>query len=173
LLPSPRGGNFLRFFAKDLCMRFALAAAFVFALAACGEGGPPPEATSTTPTPSPAEMQAKVAQLPAPYNQASYESGREVFAQCRTCHTIESGGINMVGPNLHGVIGRHIASAAGYNYSPALKAQNFTWDADHLDKWLQGPMTDVPGTRMSFPGIRNDTQRRDVIAYVMVESQQP
>lgn len=118
-------------------------------------------------------MQAKVAALPAPYNAASYENGRTVFAQCRTCHTINAGGINMVGPHLHGVIGRQIATAEGYNYSPALKAQTFTWDTAHLDKWLAGPMTDIPGTRMAFPGVRNDNDRRDVIAYLMVESQLP
>ncbi|HVV32805.1 MAG TPA: cytochrome c family protein [Vitreimonas sp.] len=155
-------------------MRFALAVVFMLTLTACGEG-PPPEATATatTPAPSAAEMQAKIAALPAPYNAASYEDGRTVFAQCRSCHTINAGGMNMVGPNLHGVIGRRIATEAGYSYSPALKAQSFTWDADHLQHWLAGPMTDIPGTRMSFAGIRDDTQRRDVIAYLMVESQQP
>jgi cytochrome c len=155
-------------------MRFALAVVFMLTLTACGEG-PPPEATTTatTPAPSAAEMQAKIAALPAPYNAASYEDGRTVFAQCRSCHTINAGGMNMVGPNLHGVIGRRIATEAGYSYSPALKAQSFTWDADHLQHWLAGPMTDIPGTRMSFAGIRDDTQRRDVIAYLMVESQQP
>ena len=117
-------------------------------------------------------MQAKVAALPAPYNTANYEDGRTVFAQCRTCHTINAGGINMVGPNLHGVIGRRIASEPGYSYSPALKAQTFSWDADHLEHWLDGPMTDIPGTRMSFPGVPDATKRRDVIAYLMVESQQ-
>ncbi|MFT3726551.1 MAG: cytochrome c family protein [Terricaulis sp.] len=159
-------------------MRLAFAAVFVLALAACNQGGPPPASTSTSSAttasaPSTAEMQAKVAALAAPYNAASYENGRSVFAQCRACHTINAGGINMVGPNLHGVIGRRIASVEGYNYSPALKAQSFTWDADHLEKWLEGPMTDIPGTRMSFPGVHNDNDRRDVIAFLTVESQQP
>ena len=155
-------------------MRFALAAVFVLALSACDQGGPPPAtSTATTPGPSAAELQAKVAALPAPYNTASYENGRTVFAPCRTCHTINNGGINMVGPNLHGVIGRPIASVAGYSYSPALKAQSFNWDADHLDKWLEGPMIDIPGTRMTFPGVHNDNDRRDLIAFLTIESQQP
>ena len=154
-------------------MRFAPAAAFLLLLAAC-DMGPPPETTaaSTAPAPTAAEMQARVAQLPPPYNQASYEAGRAVFAQCMSCHTIAAGGPNLVGPNLHGVIGRQIGTAPGYNYSPAVKAKSWTWDAAHLDIWLTNPSADIPGTRMTFAGLRNDTQRRDVIAYVLVESAQ-
>ena len=156
-------------------MRLALAAVLVLALAACDQATAPTTATTATTTPGPSteEMQAKVAALPAPYNAASYENGRTVFAQCRSCHTINAGGMNLVGPNLHGVIGRPIASVDGYSYSPALKAQSFSWDAEHLDKWLQAPMTDIPGTRMSFPGVHKDTDRRDVIAYLTVESALP
>jgi cytochrome c len=155
-------------------MRFALAAALVFALAACGQGGPPPDATTASPAapqPTPAEWQAKVAALPAPYNQASYDNGHTVFAQCMSCHTINAGGINLVGPNLHGVVGRRIASAPGYNYSPAVQAKNFVWDSDHLQQWLSAPSAYIPGTRMSFPGVRDAAQRRDVIAYLMVNSE--
>jgi cytochrome c len=156
-------------------MRMALAAALMFTLAACGQGGPPPQAATASPPaapqPTPAEWQAKVAALPAPYNQARYDNGRTVFAQCMSCHTINAGGINMVGPNLHGVVGRRIASVAGYNYSPAVQSKNFVWDADHLEQWLSGPSADIPGTRMSFPGVRDATQRRDLIAYLMVNSE--
>jgi len=155
-------------------MRFALAAGLLLALAACGQGGgPPPEATTaaTTSEPSPAQWQAKTAALPAPYNQASYESGRTVFAQCMSCHTINEGGINLVGPNLYGVVGRRVGAKAGYSYSSAMQAKNFVWDPDHLQQWLSGPSAYIPGTRMSFPGVRDPNQRRDVIAYLMVNSQ--
>jgi cytochrome c len=159
-------------------MRMIALAAVVFALAACGQ--PPattetaatPTATPTAaPAPSAADMQPLIAALPAPYNEASYEAGRRVFGQCRSCHTIEPGGGNRVGPSLHGVIGRHVGAAPGFTYSQAVKDADFTWDAEHLDHWLADPRSFLPGNRMAFAGVRDPTQRRDVIAYVTVQSQ--
>jgi cytochrome c len=154
-------------------MHRLLISAFVLALAACGQASqqeskapappPPPEVSSE-------EMQARVAALPAPYNAASYEAGRRVFAQCRSCHTIDAGGGNRVGPNLHGVFGREIGTAEGFHYSPAVEAAAFTWDAEQLDHWLQNPQTFLPGNRMAFAGVRDETQRRDLIAYLMAET---
>jgi cytochrome c len=115
-------------------------------------------------------MQARIAALPAPYNEASYEGGRRVFAQCRSCHTIDVGGGNRVGPNLHGVFGREIGTAEGFTYSQPVQEANFVWDADHLDHWLANPQTFLPGNRMAFAGVRDETQRRDVIAYLMAET---
>jgi cytochrome c len=149
-------------------MRHITAALALLALAACGpsqQSGAPSQ-----PAPSAAEMQAAIAALPAPYNQANYEDGRRVFAQCRSCHTIAAGGRNLVGPSLHGVVGRRAGSLQGFTYSQPMQHADFTWDPEHLDQWLANPQTYMPGTRMSFAGVRDDTQRRDVIAYVMVES---
>jgi len=156
-------------------MRFMIAAVFAVALAACGQstsgessesGGSAPSA----PVQSEAQDQAAIAALPAPYNAANYEVGRTVFAQCRSCHTISNGGANMVGPNLHGVIGRPVASLANFSYSPPARGAHFNWDAEHLDQWIANPQAMLPGTRMGFAGVRDATQRRDVIAYIMVES---
>lgn len=154
-------------------MRFIFAAAFALALAACGQsnsGGSSDNGAAAPPAPSEAQDQAAVAALPAPYNTANYEAGRTVFAQCRSCHTIANGGANMVGPNLHGVVGRPAASLANFNYSPPVRGAHFTWDAEHLDRWISNPQAMLPGTRMGFAGVRDATQRRDVIAYIMVES---
>ena len=74
------------------------------------------------------------------------------------------------GPNLHGVFGREAGSKEGFTYSQALQDANFTWDASHLDHWLANPQTALPGNRMAFAGVRDETQRRDVIAYLMVEA---
>jgi cytochrome c len=156
-------------------MRFIFAAAFALALAACGQAGSggasESSSASGTPAHTAAQNQAAIAALPAPYNAANYEAGRTVFAQCRSCHTIANGGANMVGPNLHGVVGRHIGSAPNFNYSPPVKAADFNWDAEHLDRWIANPQAMIPGTRMGFAGVRDATQRRDVIAYLIVESQ--
>lgn len=143
-------------------------------LSACGSPEAPPTTAPTTTASSAAQnedRQSEIAELPAPYNQASYEAGRRVFAQCRSCHVIQAGAPNRVGPNLHGVFGREIGTAPGFTYSQAVQDANFVWDADHLDHWLQNPQTFLPGNRMAFAGIRNETQRRDLIAYLMVEAE--
>lgn len=158
---------------------FLLAVVSAVALAACGQGGETPDApapsttapaTTATAARSPEEIAAALASLPAPYNEANYEAGRRVFAQCRSCHTLEEGGPNRVGPNLHGVFGREIGTAAGFNYSQAVQDASFTWDAAQLDNWLANPQTFLPGNRMAFAGVRDETQRRDLIAYLKVET---
>jgi cytochrome c len=162
-----------------------LAFAFVFALAACGQPAPAPDEAPTASAPATttaapaategdgeetAARQAAIAALPAPYNTANFEAGQRVFAQCRSCHVIEAGAPHRVGPNLHGVFGREIGSAPGFTYSQAAQDANFTWDAAQLDNWLANPQTFLPGNRMAFAGVRNETQRRDLIAYLMVEA---
>lgn len=155
-----------------------ISTALVVLLAACGPAAEQsastqpstPAAAPALPAPDTEALQAAIAALPAPYNEATYEAGRRVFAQCRSCHTIEAGAPNRVGPNLHGVFGREIGSLDGFNYSQAVQDANFVWDAAQLDHWLANPQTFLPGNRMAFAGVRNETQRRDLIAYLMVES---
>src|SRR5262249_46434501 len=156
---------------RNIAVVFALAL-----LAACGGGNTNTSSenaatsTATVTSLSPAEISAAMAKLPAPYNTADYTAGRGVFAQCKSCHVIEAGAGNRVGPNLHGLIGRHAGTEAGFTYSDALKNANFDWDGDHLDHWLAGPQAYLPGTRMAFIGVRDETQRRNLIAYLMVDS---
>lgn len=152
-------------------MRFVVSAFAVVLMCACSQ--PAPSAPGGAPAPAPidyAAKQAQVAALPAPYNQASYEAGRAVFAQCRSCHTTAAGAGNRVGPNLHGVFGREIGAAANFNYSQAVQAADFRWDGARLDEWLANPQTFLPGNRMAFAGVRREEDRRDVIAYLMVET---
>lgn len=153
-------------------MRFLVLPSLLLALAACGPSQPSPSGPAAAPAPevSAEEMQARIAALPPPYNEASYEAGRRVFAQCRSCHTINAGGGNRVGPNLHGVFGREVGTAEGFTYSQPVQDADFVWDADHLDHWLANPQTFLPGNRMAFAGVRDETQRRDVIAYLMAET---
>jgi cytochrome c len=159
--------------------RVLTAALFVLALAACGQSAqaPPTEAqVASTPAaapaaPSDAEMQAKVAALPAPLNAADYQNGMRVFAQCRSCHVIEEGAGNRVGPNLHGVFGRHSASVTSFSYSPAMRSANLTWDEPTLERYLDNPRAVVPGTLMLFVGVHKPEDRRDLIAFLAVNSQ--
>lgn len=118
-----------------------------------------------------AEHAAKLlAALPAPYNTADLENGQAKFALCRSCHTIEAGGPNRTGPNLHGVFGRQIGTAEGFRYSEPVKTAGFAWDAAQLDKWLADPRAFLPGNRMTFAGVKDAKDRTDLIAYLMVET---
>ncbi|MGH7019446.1 MAG: c-type cytochrome [Brevundimonas sp.] len=144
------------------------------ALAACGDNAAP-AADSTPkaplpPAPTEAEKVALLATLPAPYNAGDLENGRRAFARCRSCHTITPGGPNMTGPNLYGVFGRAAGADAKFSYSHAMRTAGFTWDADKLDHWLQNPRTFLPGNKMTFPGLPDANDRRDVIAFLKVET---
>lgn len=156
-------------------MRSILIALPLLALIACGQTQTPPASAPSAPTQaqgarSAEEIASALAALPAPYSAANYEAGRRVFAQCRSCHTINAGGANRVGPNLHGVFGREVGTAASFNYSQAVQDADFVWDAAQLDNWLTNPATFLPGNRMAFAGVRNEDQRRDLIAYLMIET---
>lgn len=94
------------------------------------------------------------------------EAGRTVFnRQCMACHAVQEGQ-NKVGPSLHGVFGRPSAQVAKFNYSPAMKEANKTWDAATLDSYLADPRGYIPGARMIYAGLKDATQRANLIAYL-------
>ena len=140
------------------------------ALGACGQEASKEAPRPTRPALTAEQKSALLATLPAPYNAADLANGQRVFARCRSCHTITEGGPNMTGPNLYGVFGRAAGAAESYNYSTAVKQAGFVWDADHLNNWLENPRTFLEGTKMSFAGIPDATDRRDVIAFLKVET---
>lgn len=151
--------------------RPALIALVTLGLAACGQGGG--ETTPSTPerpAPTPEQRTALLAALPSPWNDADLDNGRRVFARCRACHTFTEGGPDMTGPNLYGVFGQRAGVRPGYNYSTAMKQAEFVWDGAQLDDWLENPRTFLKGTKMSFAGIPNAADRRDVIAFLKVET---
>lgn len=152
--------------------RLVLTALAAATLAGCGQGdaGDDARAAPARPAPTAAEKAVLLAALPAPYNQADLANGRQVFARCRSCHTVTEGGPNMTGPNLYGVFGRPAGSEPRFNYSAAVKEAGFVWDAERLDHWLENPRTFLRGTKMSFPGLPDATDRRDVIAWLKVET---
>lgn len=96
-------------------------------------------------------------------------NGAKIFKKCAACHTVEKGGGDRVGPNLHNVMERGIAAEPGYNYSKAMKAFAATgskWTEDTLFKYLEKPRALVPGTYMSFPGLKKAQDRKDLLAYL-------
>ena len=99
-------------------------------------------------------------------------SGQRVFNQCRACHTIDAGGRNGVGPNLHGVVDRRAGQREGFRYSANMRTLaegGLTWDAATLTRYLTNPKDVVPQGSMSFAGLRNPAQVADVIAYLAAQ----
>ena len=100
-----------------------------------------------------------------PATAADVEAGKVAFKKCALCHTAEPDK-NKIGPSLFGVVGRKSASLDNFSYSDAMKKYDHTWDAETLDAYLTDPRAVVPGTKMIFPGIKDKTERDDVIAYL-------
>jgi cytochrome c len=96
---------------------------------------------------------------------ADVEAGKTAFKKCALCHTTEEGK-NKIGPSLFGIVGRKSATLDNFNYSEAMKKFDHTWDEATLDEYLADPRGVVPGTKMIFPGIKDKTERDDVIAYL-------
>jgi cytochrome c len=104
---------------------------------------------------------------------ASTERGQATAKQCGACHTFEKGGPNRVGPNLWNIVGSGRGEGrGGFNFSAAMKGKGGTWTYEELDKFLANPRGYIPGTNMTFAGLRNN-QRADVIAYLRTLSDNP
>jgi cytochrome c len=97
---------------------------------------------------------------------ADAEAGARVFrTQCGACHVVEAGK-NRVGPSLFGIVGRVSGTVDGFRYSAANKDAKLTWTPEVLDKYLVNPRETIPGTTMAYVGLKNATQRADLIAYL-------
>lgn len=100
---------------------------------------------------------------------ADLAAGEAAFARCMACHDAHAGGADKIGPNLFGVVGGPVMHRAGFAYSDAMsahKAEAPTWGYDELDQFLTAPGRYVPGTKMSFAGIRDTNTRINLIAWL-------
>ncbi|WP_155800029.1 c-type cytochrome [Porphyrobacter sp. AAP82] len=157
----------------------AAALAALATLSACGgkkeeeaaapaapEAAAPAETAAATPAAAAADTGAKL-------EYASYTgdaaAGEKVFAACRTCHVFDDG-VNRVGPSLHKIVGRKSGSVAGFAYSDANKNSGITWTPQVLFEYLKDPKAYVPGTKMNFPGVKDDQKRADLVAYLEAQS---
>ncbi|MCW8914367.1 MAG: cytochrome c family protein [Magnetovibrio sp.] len=95
------------------------------------------------------------------------ETGKKLFRKkCKNCHTFDPGGKNMTGPNLWGIVGRDKAVAKNYRYSKTMKLKGGTWTEAELLSFIAGPRTFVPDTKMVFPGLKNETDRQNILAFL-------
>jgi cytochrome c len=104
---------------------------------------------------------------------ADAAKGTKLFGKCKACHTVENGGKNKVGPNLWNVVGRAKAGGAGFAYSSALKDKGGDWSFADLDAFLNKPKGFVPGTKMSFAGLKKPGQRAAMLVYLRSLSDAP
>lgn len=131
----------------------------------------PQEATTQTAAAAPAAepMPDFGSALPA----ANTSHGKEISGRCEQCHDLSKGGPNKIGPNLWGLVDRPRASHPGFSYSSAMSASHDPWTYDKLFAFLKAPQADVPGTKMSFAGLRSSQDRIDLLAYLRTLNDTP
>jgi cytochrome c len=93
-------------------------------------------------------------------------AGEQSFKKCLPCHSIGEGAKNKVGPELNGIDGRHSGSAPGYSYSDANKNSGITWNETEFLDYIKDPRAKIKGTKMIFPGIKNETEAKNLWAYL-------
>lgn len=93
-------------------------------------------------------------------------SGEKTFAQCKACHQIGENAKNAVGPVLNGLFGRKAGGVEGYSYSPANKNSGIAWDEATFREYIKDPKAKIPGTKMIYPGLKDEKRIDDLIAYL-------
>lgn len=93
-------------------------------------------------------------------------AGEKVFVQCKACHQAGDKAKNAVGPVLNGLFGRKAGSVEGFTYSNANKNSGITWDEATFAEYIKNPKAKIPGTKMVFPGIKDEQKVKDLIAYL-------
>ncbi len=104
---------------------------------------------------------------------ADVAGGKTISTKCEQCHDLTKGGPNKIGPNLFGVVDRPRASHPGFSYSSAMKGKPGNWTYDELFKFIKAPGVDIPGTKMSFAGLRSEKDRINLIAYLHSNADAP
>jgi cytochrome c len=112
------------------------------------------------------KAEAKPVDLASLMKIADLKRGEKVFKKCASCHVAARGAGHKVGPNLFAVVGRARGAAAGFSYSPAMKAKGGSWDRESINTFITKPKDYLPGTKMAFPGLKKPQDRADVILFL-------
>jgi cytochrome c len=159
-MPTNDSGN-------HMTVKNLLAVSMVLVLCSCAQEdtAAPSEGTAAAPVVAdPVEVVARVA-------AADAAMGKRQYIYCQSCHTVNAGGQNKVGPNLSGVIDRAAGQAEGFVYSDALSNTELVWDLATLDAWIENPRKLAPGTTMIFGGVKDPAQRANLLAYLQQVTQ--
>jgi cytochrome c len=103
---------------------------------------------------------------------ADAAKGAKVFNKCKACHNVDKPA-NKIGPSLQGVFGRTAGTVEGYNYSDAMKASGIVWSIETLGNYLKAPKEMVPGTKMTFVGLKKDDDIENLMAYLEEAAKKP
>jgi len=141
------------------------------------------EAPDPEPDPAPAVEPAPAAEAAAPaagggdlaarLAAGDAAAGVAFMARCRACHTLDEGGARRVGPNIWGIVGKAKGVSEGFPYSDALAAAGGKWTLADLDGYLTAPKEWMPGTKMTFPGIPDATDRANALLALRALSNSP
>ena len=107
--------------------------------------------------------------LPMAASAQDAAKGEKVFRKCKACHQVGDGAKNKTGPLLNGIVGREAGTIEGFKYSKALKeaaSGGLIWTEEELAAYLTKPKDYMPGTKMSFAGLKKEDDRANVIAYL-------
>ena len=104
---------------------------------------------------------------------ASVADGKKIFKKCAACHSIAKGGANKIGPALWGILGRKAGSISDYKYSKAMAVHAKPWSLEEMNGFLIKPKDWIKGTKMSFIGLKKDTDRAAVILYMNQNTDNP
>ncbi len=128
---------------------------------------------TSAPAPAAAAAAAPEEPLPALLAKADAKKGAQNAKICATCHNFDKGAGPKIGPPLFGVVGRPIASIAGFAYSDSLKAVGGDWTYEALNKMITNPKSEASGTKMAYPGEADAHKRADILAYLQTLSDSP
>jgi cytochrome c len=116
------------------------------------------------------------ASINTPAVAQNVDAGAKIFSKCKACHQLGKGAKNRIGPHLNGVFGRHAGADADFKYSTSMKraaSDGLIWTDETLTAFVENPKSLVSKTKMSFRGIKDETQIADLLAYLRTFSDDP
>lgn len=136
---------------------------------------PPADTAAAPAAPAPAATtpEQPIEEIAPLLASAPVEEGEALFKKCTACHTAEKGGPAKVGPNLWGVVGGPKAHSESFNYSKALAEKGGEWSYEDLNHFIANPKGFIPGTKMTYAGLKKAEERAALVAYLRTLSDSP